>query len=214
MRSRGEVSPGSRHAVVAGVAVAVALVALALLFALGLWLWGPIGSAADSSEEPGAGSGGDAVATSAPVFATDEEALAAATEAYARYLAVSGTITSETGQSSERIADFVSNDFLTESMDDFAWFSNSQVRSVGAVTFKQATLQSYTQTGGSVTVVLYLCQDVSGVRLFDVSGLDVTPADRADVLPLEVELESGRAAPTVLVVSRANVWAGEPFCGA
>jgi hypothetical protein len=213
MRSRGEVSPGSRHAVVAGVAVAVALVALALLFALGLWLWGPIGSAADSSEEPGAGSGGDAVATSAPVFATDEEALAAATEAYARYLAVSDAIAEDGGAYSERITPVVAETYRNSSIEDFAALSERELRTVGVSAFDTARLQSRVgRNDGSTAVTIYLCLDVSGVRIVDRGGADVTPSARDTRLPLEIQLETTVLEPAVLKVSRSEIWSGESFC--
>jgi hypothetical protein len=213
MRSRGEVSLGSRHAVVAGVAVAVALVALALLFALGLWLWGPIGSAANSSEEPAAGSGSDAVATSAPVFATDEEALAAATEAYARYLAVSDAIAEDGGSDAYRIASVVSDEFLDASLEEFSWFLDRRAQMVGGTSFDSVSLQSRTTLpSGIENATIYVCLDVAGTRLIDDAGVDVTPPDRTLRLPLVVSFEFTSGGSQRSEVSSSVVWNGDNFC--
>ncbi len=52
--------------------------------------------------------------TSTPIFASEEEALAAAEEAYAAYLEMSNLISSEGGVEPERIAPFVTADQLAE----------------------------------------------------------------------------------------------------
>ena len=50
--------------------------------------------------------------TATPVFASDEEALAAAVEAYEKYLAVSDQIAQEGGAGADSFADVVTDEWL------------------------------------------------------------------------------------------------------
>jgi hypothetical protein len=209
MRSRGEVSPGSRHAVVAGVAVAVALVALALLFALGLWLWGPIGSAANSSEEPAAGSGGDAVATSAPVFATDEEALAAATEAYARYQeAIDRALAAADATGLDAVAEGAA---LTAAESFVQDFKQRGIRQSGDSSVDTVSLVSplVPGVGGADVVQIYACVDVSQVGVFDAGGVSQLGESIQSRAPFIATLVRRGAH---FVVSDDDYWEGQTFC--
>jgi hypothetical protein len=151
--------------------------------------------------------------SSTPVFASDEDALAAAEAAYAEYLRVSDAITADGGGNPERIEPLVTPERAPAEADVFAKFASRQLHTRGATSFDTVSLQEYAEDGGgSATLALYLCIDVTEVRILDSSGSDVTP-DRTNRLPLVVELRAKSGVP-LLLVNRSDAWDGANFCGA
>ncbi|HEU4807654.1 MAG TPA: hypothetical protein VFT01_05275, partial [Homoserinimonas sp.] len=61
-----------------------------------------------------------------PVFASDEEALAAATDVYKAYLAMSDLIAQEGGREPERLEPYVSVDLLKEEEQAFESIAHDQ----------------------------------------------------------------------------------------
>lgn len=151
-------------------------------------------------------------ATDAPVFASDAEALAAATEAFAAYDSMTAVIGSEGGRTPERIQPFATAEYYQDLIAGFKRFSSSGNSSEGASSFDTVSLISHTEKPGQATVEIYLCSDVSSVRLHDLKGADVTPLDRPNRVPLQVVLISNHELPTKLLISEENVWQGENFC--
>ncbi len=125
-----------------------------------------------------------------PIFASEEEALAAAEEAYAAYREMSDVIASEGGTGPERIAPFVTEARMEDELRGFATLRESGLRVVGEATFEVLSTQRYEEVGGDAEVVFYACSDLSGSRVIDDTGADVTPSDRSDRLVLEVVLRT------------------------
>jgi len=150
--------------------------------------------------------------SSTPLFASDEEALAAAEEAYAAYLAVSDQITAEGGQSPERIDAFIVSDLRASARDSLAAFEESNLHTAGSSRFDSTELQAVRYPGdGSAQVTMYACLDIEQVRLISESGSDVTPPDRVNRLPLELTFVSDTR-PVRLLMQSSDSWAGENFC--
>lgn len=140
------------------------------------------------------------------LFATPGEALAAAEAAYAEYQAMSNLIASEGGKDPERIAPYVTEEYLKDELDVSALFSKYEIRAVGEATFDSMRLQQYFESSdGHTVVVVYVCNDVSPTRIIDKVGVDVTP-DRAERLLLEVEFEARGPEPIEMLVSRSDIW--------
>jgi hypothetical protein len=140
-----------------------------------------------------------------PVFASEEEALAAAEAAYREYLAVSDAILQDGGVNGERIAPLVTPDELEDTLDGFRSFEDLQRRSVGATKFDSMTIARL----DDAFLDVYVCLDVGQVRILDQNGADVTVLDRQERLPLQVGFErSGRS----LLVARSESWTGDNFC--
>lgn len=139
-----------------------------------------------------------------PIFASEEEALAAAEEAYAAYLEMSNLISSEGGVDPERIAPFVTEDRLPTELAGFERLQNSGFRTVGTSNFAFTELQRLDQGQGEVEVAVYACWNGAGVRVLNEEGVDITPADRVSELLLEVVLV-GDSAET-LVLASDEVW--------
>ena len=140
-----------------------------------------------------------------PVFASDEEALAAAEAAYAAYLAVSDAIVQEGGAKPERIAPHVTEEQLPATLDGFKAFVDGGLRSTGASAFDGMTIAQFDET----TIDAYVCLDITNVRIIDATGTDVTRADRDNRLPLELGFE---VSPTGLLIARSDAWSGNDFC--
>ena len=127
-----------------------------------------------------------ATPTATPIFASEEEALAAAADAYAEYGATSDLIASEGGEDPERIEPFVTPERLPVEMKGFEALRDSGLRIVGSTTFEVLDLQRVDSYGEDLEVVFYACLDLSASRAVDADGVDVTPANREDRLMLEV----------------------------
>lgn len=125
--------------------------------------------------------------TATPIFASEEEALAAAEEAYAAYLEVSSLIANEGGVDPERIAPFVTEERLVVELRGFAVAQESGLRILGASSFEAIELQRF-EPGPPALVAFYACWDASTTRVVDINGADVTPTDRVERAVLEVVL--------------------------
>jgi hypothetical protein len=146
-----------------------------------------------------------------PLFASDEEALEAATQAYEEYLAVSYRIASK--------PPFVLDDLMTVTTDEYlerekAFFETLRAEGwtlEGSSTIASADLQQwYLESNGMSVVVAYVCLDVSNVRVLDTEGNDVTPAERPDQTALEIEFVEGNTG--MLVLNRSEAWSGASIC--
>jgi len=148
----------------------------------------------------------------APVFATDEEALAAAEEAYGRYLAASDAINAKNGKDPQTIAPLVHSSFLPTVLEEFERFESRGLSERGNLTFDSIELQQYEDSlSGPARVVVYVCVDASETRVIDDEGKDVTSPDRRTRVPLEVTFETEERLQNLLIVA-SEVWSGEDFC--
>lgn len=188
-------SPRSRHR--RGQALAVAGVALMLSGCVGA----PAGT---SSTSPSA--------SAAPVFASDEEALAAAEAAYEAYRAASAEVSSDGGVGADRVVPFVSEGFASVVLDEFSALQASGLHMEGTTTIDTISLAGWSSFDGHAEVTMYLCRDVSGARAVNAQAEDVTPAGRDDRVPLQAHLVSGSTNPSVLVVDGVEQWSGDDFC--
>jgi len=149
--------------------------------------------------------------SSTPLFASDEEALAAAEEAYGAYLAVSDQILAEGGINPERAYGYMTENMRSDSFAGIKLFVDSEWHTQGATTFDSMTLQQFSQDETTeASLVAYACLDVSGLRIIDVAGTDVTPLERPSRLPLELEFVA--EASSTMLIERSDLWSGEDFC--
>ncbi len=122
--------------------------------------------------------------TATPVFASDEEALTAAEEAYAKYLAMVDRIFADGGQDPKRLLEVASEDQYTAELPGFIQLQESQLHGTGAVTF-QLALQRYSTRTGDVTA--YACDDVSQTDILTADGVSVVQPGRIERVAYEVE---------------------------
>jgi hypothetical protein len=143
---------------------------------------------------------------SAPLFASDEEALKAATDAYAAYLKMSDTIAHDGGKDPERIKEFASGDALKTSLKSAEQYRDAEAHSTGWTKLGESKLQ----VARSREVVIYVCEDVSGVNVLDQTGKTLVSDSRPDrasfVATLSMtSVESG-------LVSRRETWDAGGAC--
>lgn len=141
-----------------------------------------------------------------PLFATDEEALAAAQAAYANYLQVSDQIARDGGANPERLVGLVSPALLEDEVLGFSQIANSGWHAIGSSSFDSIHLQNRS----SNSIDAYLCIDHSEIRLHDSSEKDVTSAERLDRYPLVVTFQA--QADGSLILETSDSWSGQNFC--
>jgi hypothetical protein len=145
-----------------------------------------------------------------PVFASDEEALAAATEAYKAYLAMSDLIAQEGGKDPERIAPYVTEELLEQELLWNGAFATSRTHLAGNQNVRSTELQQISAESGQTFVAIYACVDVAAVKVLDESGIDVTTPALGDVLAQEVTFAALNKSR--LILTGVEPWSGESFC--
>lgn len=149
--------------------------------------------------------------TAAPVFASDEEALAAATEAYANYQEMADEITGDGGSKPERIAPFVSEGYLNTEVHQYDGYRDAKAHSVGSTAFHVDSAQRLEYQDVQETAIsLYVCDDVSDIEVLDENGASLVSESRVAVTPFEVGFILNGDGK--LVVDSRDVWKRESFC--
>ncbi|MFK4728856.1 hypothetical protein ROT00_04145 [Agromyces mediolanus] len=144
-----------------------------------------------------------------PIFASDEEALAAAEDAYAAYAAASAAVGADGGVGVERLRDLVDVELYKQSVEEFRQFEEMGLSSEGTSIIRNAALADHRALNDQVLISAYLCRDVSNVRVLDRTGDDVTPADRQDRQSLLVSFKGTRGH---LVISQIEPWKDQTPC--
>ncbi|TFD77674.1 hypothetical protein [Cryobacterium fucosi] len=172
-----------------------------------------IGTLALSGCSPPAPRATSATATDAPVFASDAEALAAATEAYTAYLRAIDTVLANSGKDVGWLSDVAVGEALRAETTTARTYSEKKYRSVGSTTYDTVQIQAISDYGnGKVRITTYLCSDLSNVDVVDEGGTSVVIADRVDRFPLQVDFENSNASSRDLRVSSSVTWTGANFC--
>lgn len=150
-------------------------------------------------------------AATQPLFATDKEALEAATAAYEEYLAVSYRIASQPPFSLESLKPLTTDEYFAREAEFFESLESASWQVVGSPLVTSATLQQwYLDPDLGAVVAVYLCLDVSGARVLDTEGADVTPPERPNQTGLEVEFVEGPMG--ALLLNRSEAWSGDSVC--
>ena len=154
-----------------------ALVAALLSVGVGIGLVGCV-PGPDASPSPTATAAG-------PRFASDEEALAAAEEAYAAYRSLADQISNDGGLRPERIATVTTPELAAQEIAGYQELSAAGLRTVGLSQFSSLRLDDRRpRTDESVSVVL--CDDVSGIEVVGPDGKVVTSPTRPDAVWMAV----------------------------
>lgn len=150
--------------------------------------------------------------TAAPVFESDEEALAAATEAYAAYLKASDASGGAGTDSRSTFLALTVGEAHKDDLEAEKLFDDRGWKKVGTTTFDTMQIQSSSFSGGQWEVRTYLCLDVSATDVLDQAGASVVKADRPKRLPLEVAFTNKDDTSKTLLVSESKVWSGSDYC--
>ncbi len=141
-----------------------------------------------------------------PLFASDEEALAAAEAAYGAFVAALDLALStyETGG----LQDVATDQALAESVDSVGDFVDKGERLTGSSSISDSTLTGVVDPDD---VWIYSCLDLSGTDVLDSQGRSSLPVNRVDHYPMEVHLVWVAQKKRLLVASE-DVWGGSDFC--
>jgi hypothetical protein len=186
----------------------LALASIACVLVLGLTACSP----AEADGPDGSAAPPSAAATDEPIFASDEEALAAAVEAYEAYASVSTRVANSGGEGSESITPLVSAELDALVQDEFEALRQSGLRSRGENILYNPRLHMSKTTNGLAEVTILYCRDVSGTQLIRADGSDATPTGRDLIQAVKVDLVSSETEPASLIVSRTERWEDEEGC--
>ncbi|GAA3872004.1 hypothetical protein GCM10022381_13830 [Leifsonia kafniensis] len=148
----------------------------------------------------------------APVFASDEEALAAATEAYAAYQVMIDQALAADEIDTTRFGDVLTGDALRSELETADMYTTRGYRSIGTSKFDSLRIQSIDLNSRVPGMSTYLCSDVSDVDVVNYKGESVVPTTRADRFPIVVEFLPSDPTSKRLLVSSSESWAGKNFC--
>jgi hypothetical protein len=145
-------------------------------------------------------------------FASDDEALAAATEGYRRYLEVLDAV-STSGSDVDRLREVATSEYADEVIESVESLRADGFRIEGTSAFESMQVFERWSKRGVEFVSTYLCFDSSGVRVVDANGADVTPSDRIDRRSVLVRFQSTEGDPKRLVPRSSDTWPRDDFCG-
>lgn len=143
-----------------------------------------------------------------PLFASDEEALTAATEAYAAYLEASNSLGKNGWKNTDEIARLTTEEALSDDSATTQRYRDLAYVQIGDSTFDSISIQSSDAT----SLTAYLCLDASQADLVDSSGTSVVNRDQPRRVPLQVEFASAGPGTSDLLVGRSEAWTGDNFC--
>ncbi len=176
--------------------------------ALGLTLMAAAALAACSPEDPVVPP--DPLPSSTPVFASEEEALAAAEALYGRYQKAADQVGAAGWKEPSVLTELVRGQVMTDELSSAQSFSELGYTQVGTTSYDSFTLQQVRDQGpGTVFITAYLCVDVSAVDVLDRDGHSIVSPSRPDRQALEIDIDD---VDDVLKISRSEAWSGQSFC--
>ncbi len=148
----------------------------------------------------------------APLFASDEEALAAATEAYEEFLAVSSQILQDGGRDPERLLPLVSDEVYETELEGFTEVDSRDLSVSGSSIATDTQLQQHISgAAGLAEVIIYVCVDVSATDVSDSNGTSLVDPDRPSHLAFEAGFVSDQDGH--LTLNSKSIWETESVCG-
>lgn len=141
------------------------------------------GCAADRPEAP------QPSPTPSALFSSDEEALAAATNAYVAYQDVADEVASDGGAKPERFDSVAEGDALENGRRGAQQYAEAGVRATGRTAIAFVELAHVPATAGDA-LIARICLDVSGVDVVDETGESTVATTRADRSLTEVTLQA------------------------
>lgn len=151
----------------------------------------------------------DPTPTDAPLFSSDEEALAAATEVYEEFLSVAASILQDGGSDPERLEPLVSDEVWEIERAGFAQAQQQGLRLVGQNKVIASELQQVFSTETGTEVVAYFCVSNADTDVIASDGSSVSDPDRRTELTFEVVILHSPGAQQVV---RNEPWEGGTIC--
>jgi hypothetical protein len=150
-------------------------------------------------------------AEATPMFASDEDAAAAAERDYSHFLEIGDQIARDGGANSERLKTLVSPELLVAEVSALDFYKSGNLHAIGFTRSDSWSLQWAHIGNLETSLEAYVCLRLDGLRIIDSVDSDVTPLSRSPKLPMVVELYKEKEADRFIVLS-TNVWTGSNFC--
>ncbi len=144
-----------------------------------------------------------------PLFASDEEALAAATAAYEEYLEAVDSALADPGAFDNSLEQFASGQALEEATRSVGVLEDRGLRFEGSREVTDVQLQQAIQVDDTTLVVIYVCESVASVDVLDAQGQSVVEPTRPDLAAFEVSVE---ATISEVLVTERTLWSDQQFC--
>lgn len=148
--------------------------------------------------------------SAAPIFASDDEALAAAVEAYEAFLQVSAEATSKNGADEgalEAVAEGAALEAQLLAVDEL---KQAGLYTVGQRSFAVYQLQSVEQSESATSVRVYVCDDLRPVDVLDSTGASAVSEGRVVDVPYVIDATGDEA--DQLVIASKELWEGDDYC--
>ena len=144
-------------------------------------------------------------ATFVAPYATDEEALAAAEEAYAEYTRVMLASYRKGVTDPTPLSDVASGEHLAELLEEFEERVADGRYILGEESFDQMVLQRYSRDGARQEVIaVYLCDDLSELAIYR-DGQKIGPEEPLSTMTMQVVFDLSSDSEALLVSSR-DIW--------
>jgi len=146
-----------------------------------------------------------------PLFASDEEALAAAEAAFERYLEVSFAVLADGGTGPERLEEVSTGEILENDLAQAEEYRERGLKQTGDPVVLETALQSY--NGGDASdaeVTVYSCLDSFSVQAVDQSGNPVGDSSRQPTVTIENVFVTGPEGE--LLLKESTLWEDGPEC--
>jgi hypothetical protein len=150
-----------------------------------------------------------------PLFASDEEALEAAADAYRAYYAVVDLIFKEGGAEPDRVLSVATDEILQAETSSYETFASSGLTGLGSTILDSFALQSHDPgaTAPEPLITVYACIDVTNVDVLDANGISIVNQEGRARLPFEASFVSDdKQGSNHLLLSAKELWTGEDFC--
>lgn len=144
-------------------------------------------------------------ATATAVFASEEEALAAADRVFQDYIAAILTIAAESGSNPDRLSPLVTDELLADEIAGLASYRENGWTGAGTIN-ASLSLQQADLARGNVSA--YVCLDYSQYDVLDTNGTSVVPASRPD----KAEIVANFVWDGRLRMSGQRAWDGGGVC--
>lgn len=145
----------------------------------------------------------------APIFGSDEEAFAAAEEAYGHFRRALTAATSKGSVEGVDFSDVAVGEGLEQANEALASYEEAGNHTSGDVTFDvRQHVQYFEDPRRGAVVQVNICEDISQLDVLDADGKSVVREGRTEIVPYEVILEG--MSPDELKVS--DRWARGTFC--
>jgi hypothetical protein len=148
--------------------------------------------------------------TPSPVFTSDAQALAAATEVYKKFESALDDIAHDGGEAPERVKPFVTKAGYEFELSEAKKYQTEHSHGTGTTVLNNSVLQSHTEANGVATVTMYVCEDISGVDRIGPDGTSLIAPDRSDYNDYLVELRTNKSKN--LIIQSNKYWSGGGIC--